>query len=130
MSKRYDILYNHFRRYLKNLLRNYFIWEVPETIDPRALEEYLLFENGFCVGFNWNESKDPTYKGKTIVAGGALPGIDLYGRATKYVSANPVRAIIHGITAWEKRATRSSIPTPSSSRIKPYPCVRVSSIPA
>lgn len=90
MSKRYDILYNHFRRYLKNLLRNYFIWEVPESIDPRALEEYLLFENGFCVGFNWNESKDPTYKGKTVVAGGALPGIDLYGRATKYVSANPV----------------------------------------
>ena len=96
MSKRYDTLYNHFRRYLKNLLRNYFVWELPDTIDPRALEEKLLFEEGFFVGFTWNESKDPIYKGKPIIAGGALAGIDLYNRATKYVSANPV--IIPAVT--------------------------------
>ena len=89
-QKRYDKLFNHFRRYLKNLLRNYFIWEgLPKTIDARALEEYLLFD-GFTVGFKWNESNDPKYKGKIIVAGGALAGIDLYQRATRYVSANPV----------------------------------------
>lgn len=90
MSKRYDKLFQHFRRYLKNLLRNYFIWDLPESIDARALEEMLLFENGFVVGFNWKEASPANpYKNKIIVAGGALPGIDIYGRATEYVSANP-----------------------------------------
>lgn len=91
MSKKYDTLFNHFRRYLKNLLRNYFVWEgLPDTIDPRALEEMLLFESGYCVGFKWNEAKDKDYKDAVIVAGGALAGIDLYQRPVKYVSANPV----------------------------------------
>ena len=56
MSKRYDKLFQHFRRYLKNLLRNYFVWDLPESIDARALEEMLLFESGFVVGFNWKEA--------------------------------------------------------------------------
>ena len=91
MSKLYDKLYAHFRRYLKNLLRNYFVWEgLPETIDARAFENYLLFESGFAVGFKWSEAKDKTYKDQIIVAGGALAGIDLYQRPTTYVSANPV----------------------------------------
>ena len=93
MSKLYDKLYSHFRRHLKNLLRNYFVWEgLPDTIDARALEETLLFEEGFIVGFQWNEAsgRNAEYKGKVIVSGGALAGIDLYQRATSFRSANPV----------------------------------------
>lgn len=91
MSKLYDRLYSHFRRYLKNLLRNYFIWEgLPDTIDARKLEEMLLFEGGVAVGFKWTESYDKTYKDKIIVSAGALPGIDLYARPTSFTSANPV----------------------------------------
>ena len=93
MSKLYDKLYSHFRRHLKNLLRNYFVWEgLPDTIDARALEETLLFEEGFIVGFQWNEASDRNaeYKDKVIVSGGALAGIDLYQRATTFRSANPV----------------------------------------
>lgn len=89
MSKRYDKLYAHFRRFLKNNLRNYFIWELPDTIDARRFEEMLLFEGGTATGFRWTETSDTTYKNAIIVADGALPGIDLYNRPTKYVSANP-----------------------------------------
>lgn len=85
---RYRKLYEHFRRYLKNLLRNYFIWELPETIDSRAHEEMLLF-NGFDVGFKCIEVLDEGYKNKPIVSTGALAGIDLYQRAVRFVSANP-----------------------------------------
>ncbi len=90
-NKRYTVLFEYFRRHLKNLLRNYFIWEgLPETIDSRALEEMLLFESGHCIGFKWTEAKDPDYKDKVIVADGALAGIDLYQRPVQFVSANPV----------------------------------------
>ena len=73
--KRYDILFSHYQRYLKNLLRNYFIWEgLPETIDKRALEELLLFK-GQCICFRWDEAKDKRYKGQLVVTEGALAGI-------------------------------------------------------
>lgn len=85
---RYTKLYAHFRRYLKNLLRNYFLWELPDTIDSRALEEMLLFE-GFAVGFECSEVEGDEFKNKPIVSSGALAGIDLYQRPTTFVSANP-----------------------------------------
>ena len=88
-GKRYDKYFNHFQRFLKNLLRNYFIYEgMPETIDTRAHEELVLFK-GCDIGFRWDEAYDKEYRGKIIVAEGALAGIDLYQRPTKYVSANP-----------------------------------------
>ena len=88
-GKRYDKYFNHFQRFLKNLLRNYFIYEgMPETIDTRAHEEIVLFK-GCDIGFRWDEAYDKEYRGKIIVAEGALAGIDLYQRPTKYVSANP-----------------------------------------
>ena len=85
---RYIKLYAHFRRYLKNLLRNYFVWELPPTIDSRALEEMLLFE-GFTVGFKCFEVEGSEFKNKPIVSSGALAGIDLYQRPITFVSANP-----------------------------------------
>ena len=91
-GKRYKRLYEHFRRYLKNLLRNYFIYEgLPETIDYRAHEEMVLF-NGFDVGFKCNEVLDAGYKNKPIVSSGALAGIDIYQRPVTFVSANPIIA--------------------------------------
>lgn len=88
-GKRYDKYFNHFQRFLKNLLRNYFIYDgMPETIDTRAHEELVLFK-GCDIGFRWDEAYDKEYRGKIIVAEGALAGIDLYQRPTKYVSANP-----------------------------------------
>lgn len=87
--KRYDILFSHYQRYLKNLLRNYFIWEgLPETIDKRALEELLLFK-GQCICFRWDEARDKRYKGQLVVTEGALAGIDIYQRPTSFTSSNP-----------------------------------------
>ena len=80
-KERYNVLFQHYRRFLKNLLRNYFVWEgLPDTIDERAHEDLVLF-NGYDVGFRYN--------GDIIVANGALSGIDLYQRPTQFVSANP-----------------------------------------
>lgn len=88
-GKRYDKYFNHFQRFLKNLLRNYFIYEgLPETIDARAHEELVLFK-GCDIGFKWDEAYDKEYRGQIIVAEGALAGIDLYQRPTRFVSANP-----------------------------------------
>lgn len=88
-GKRYDKYFNHFQRFLKNLLRNYFIYEgMPETIDTRAHEELVLFK-GCDIGFRWDEAYDKEYRGQIVVAEGALAGIDLYQRPTRFVSANP-----------------------------------------
>lgn len=88
-KKRYQKLFAHYRRFLKNLLRNYFIYDgLPDTIDARAHEEMVLFE-GFDVGFKWKEATDAYWKNAVIVASGALAGIDLYQRPVTYISANP-----------------------------------------
>ena len=88
-NKRYMRYFDHFRRFLKNLLRNYFIYDgMPETIDKRAHEEMVLFK-GVDIGLRWKESTDPKYKNQIIVCEGALAGIDLYQKPTRFVSANP-----------------------------------------
>lgn len=79
-GKRYEIYRRHERRFLKNILRNLFIWEgLPETIDARALEEQVLF-GGYTVGFKWHDD--------IIVAQGALSGVGLYQQTTTFTSAN------------------------------------------
>ena len=79
--KKIDKYYNINRRFLKNILRNLVIWEgLPETIDERALNDYVLF-GGFAAGF--------VYQGDVIVAEGSLSGIDMYYRPTWYTCANP-----------------------------------------
>ena len=95
MGKKYDKLYNHFQRFLKNIARNLFLWEVPDSIDARRHEEILLFGEAFSVGFVYKEANasDPLqapYKDKVIVAGGAIAGVDLYNHPYEYTSANPV----------------------------------------
>lgn len=68
------------RRFLKNVLRNLVIWEgLPDTIDERALNDYVLF-GGFAAGFY--------YKGELIVAEGSLAGIDHYYRPVWYTCSN------------------------------------------
>ena len=91
MGKRYDIRYNHNRRYLKNILRNLVKWEgLPDTIDERAHNELVLF-GGFDVGFRWSGTdigSGKRYNNDIVVANGACAGIDLYGKPTDYTSAN------------------------------------------
>ena len=68
------------RRFLKNVLRNLVIWEgLPDTIDERALNDYVLF-GGFAAGFY--------YDGELIVAEGSLAGIDHYYRPVWYTCSN------------------------------------------
>lgn len=88
--KRYNRYFQHNQRYLKNLLRNYFIWEgLPETIDARALNEIILFK-GVGVGFRiGNEALDDWAKNQIIFSEGALAGIDLYQRPITFISSNP-----------------------------------------
>ena len=89
-NKRYDRYFQHNQRYLRNLLRNYFIWEgLPETIDARALNEIVLFKGsgvGFRVG---NEALDDFAKNQIVFSEGALAGIDLYQRPVTFISSNP-----------------------------------------
>lgn len=78
--KKIEKYYSINRRFLKNICRNLVIWEgLPDTIDERALNDYVLFD-GFAAGF--------VYKGETIVATGSLSGIDHYNRPTWYTCAN------------------------------------------
>lgn len=78
--KKIEKYYSVNRRFLKNILRNLVIWEgLPESIDERALNDYVLFD-GFASGFQYN--------GELIVATGALSGIDHYYRPTWYTCAN------------------------------------------
>lgn len=91
MGKKYDQLYNHNRRYLKNILRNIVKWNgMPDTVDVRAHNELVLF-NGFDVGFRWtgkDAGSGKVYNNEIVVANGACAGIDLYGRPTDFTSAN------------------------------------------
>lgn len=78
--KKIEKYYSVNRRFLKNILRNLVIWEgLPESIDERALNDYVLFD-GFASGFQYN--------GEIIVATGSLSGIDHYYRPTWYTCAN------------------------------------------
>lgn len=79
--RKIDKYYSLNRRFLKNILRNLVSWgDLPETIDDRALNEYLLFNGGFASGF--------VYEGDLIVASGAISGIDVYNHPVWYTSAN------------------------------------------
>lgn len=79
-EKKIDKYYNVNRRFLKNICRNLVEWEgLPDTIDERALNDYILF-GGFAAGF--------VYNGEIIVAEGALSGLDHYYRPTWYTCAN------------------------------------------
>lgn len=78
--KKIEKYYSVNRRFLKNILRNLVIWEgLPDSIDERALNDYVLFD-GFASGFQYN--------GELIVATGSLSGIDHYYRPTWYTCAN------------------------------------------
>ena len=79
-EKKIEKYYSMNRRFLKNILRNLVEWEgLPESIDERALNDYVLF-GGFAAGFQYN--------GEVIVAEGALSGIDHYYRPTWYTCSN------------------------------------------
>lgn len=81
MGKRIEIYYNHNVRWLKNLLRRVVKWNnLPASIYEPALNDYLLWQ-GYTVGFE--------YKKEVVVAQGAISGLDMYYRPTKFTSANP-----------------------------------------
>lgn len=80
-QKKIEKYYSVNRRFLKNVCRNLVEWDgLPDTIDERALNDYVLF-GGFAAGFY--------YKGELIVAEGSLSGLDHYYRPTWYTCSNP-----------------------------------------